>query len=372
MHDHKKTTKNKLYTTFVSATTALMLMSLGWWCNPVLANTLSMPEYIWLSPIEIAKLPVTGKAWQRLEREANKPLTKPNLSNQNDRTNVLVLAKALYFSRTGRQLYRQQVISACMLAINSENKGTTLSFGRELLAYVISAQLVGLPSLQQRLFTLWLKQALSKELKGRTLRSTHQDRPNNWGTHAGASRAAVAIYLGDQQELMQTADVFRGWLGDTRYYNNFKYGEFAWQADPQKPVGINAKGASKLGHNIDGVLPEEQRRGGKFGWPPHRENYAYEALQGALALAVILHRAGYDVWDWSDQALLRAFTWLHQQAKFPARGDDTWQSHLVNHFYGSHFPAILPAEPGKNIAWTDWTHPPLTMTDPHTELKKAH
>ena len=30
-----------------------------------------------------------------------------------------------------------------------------------------------------------------------TLVSTHENRPNNWGTHAGAARAAVARYLGD-------------------------------------------------------------------------------------------------------------------------------------------------------------------------------
>ena len=46
-----------------------------------------------------------------------------------------------------------------------------------------------------------------------TLRGTHEQRPNNWGTHAGAARAAVALYLGDTAELSRTATVFRGWLG---------------------------------------------------------------------------------------------------------------------------------------------------------------
>jgi len=62
---------------------------------------------------------------------------------------------------------------------------------------------------------------------------------------------------------------------------------------------------TKDGHRIDGVLPDDQRRGGSFGWPAPRENYVWEALQGALAQAVILHRAGYDVWNWEDRALLR-------------------------------------------------------------------
>jgi hypothetical protein len=71
---------------------------------------------------------------------------------------------------------------------------------------------------------------------------------------------------------------------------------------------------------------------------------------------VILHRAGYDVWSWQDSALLRAFEWLHGPAAFPATGDDTWQSHLINYYYGTSFPAPVPSSPGKNVGWTDWTH----------------
>ena len=28
---------------------------------------------------------------------------------------------------------------------------------------------------------------------------------------------------------------------------------------------------------------------------------------------------------------------------------------IVNHAYGTSFPAALPAQPGKNMGWTDWT-----------------
>ena len=63
--------------------------------------------------------------------------------------------------------------------------------------------------------------------------------------------------------------------------------------------------ATHRGHSIDGVLPDDQRRGGPFEWPPPRENYVYEALQGATVQAALLSRAGYDAWDWGDQALLR-------------------------------------------------------------------
>jgi hypothetical protein len=29
----------------------------------------------------------------------------------------------------------------------------------------------------------------------------------------------------------------------------------------------------------------------------------------------------------------------------------------VNHFCGTDLPAPVPAPPGKNMGWTDWTHP---------------
>jgi hypothetical protein len=151
--------------------------------------------------------------------------------------------------------------------------------------------------------------------------------------------------------------VFKGWLGDPKSYDGFEFRQTWWQADPARPLGINAPGTRKQGHSIDGVLPDDQRRGGPFEWPPPRENYVYEALQGALAQAVLLHRAGYtDVWDWGDRALLRAFRWLHEEADFPAEGDDTWQPHLINFYYGTSFPAPLPTRPGKNVGWTGWTH----------------
>jgi len=270
-----------------------------------------------------------------------------------------VMAKALVYARTGVSRYRDEVVQLCLSAIGTEAGGKCLAFGRNLAGYVIAADLVGLPAEADVRFRVWLRSALSEPLEGRTLRWVHEDRPNNWGTHAGASRAAVAAYLGDDAELERVAAIFKGWLGDRACYAGFRYRDRSWQLDGEQPVGINAKDAVKLfagvPRSIDGVLPDDQRRSGPFTWPPPKENYVYEALQGALAQAVILHRAGYDVWNWQDRALLRAFTWLHEQADYPAPGDDSWEPHVINHFYGTDFPAPVPAQPGKNVGWTDWT-----------------
>jgi len=329
---------------------ALIMLSL---CLPACARS---EGGLWVSKERLARLPVEGAAWDRLRKTARGDVRNPDLSNKDDRTNVVVLAKALVYARTGEPALREDVVSACRAAMGTEG-GTTLALGRELAAYVIAADLVSLSAGDDRAFRGWLSAIAREEIGGRTLVSTHEGRPNNWGTHAGASRIAVAAYLGDRRELERAARVFRGWLGDLGAYAGFAFREDWWQADPATPRGVNPRGARKQGHSIDGVLPDDQRRGGPFRWPPPRENYVYEALQGALAQAVLLDRAGYkEVWDWGDRAMLRAFRWLHEQARFPAEGDDTWKPHVVNHFYGTSFPAPIPSRPGKNVGFSDWTH----------------
>lgn len=220
---------------------------------------------------------------------------------------------------------------------------------------MIAADLVGLPPDKDRRFRAWLRETLSEDLKGRTLRSTQEDRPNNWGLHAGASRAAVAIYLRDPRELHETARVFKGFVGDRDAHSGFRYGALDWQSNPYKPVGINPKGATKKGHNVDGVMPDDQRRCCKrFTWPPPYENYVFEGLQGALATAMLLDRHGYDVWNWEHKALLRAFSWVYKVAGYKAKKDDSWEPYVINHYYGADFPVDVPSRPGKGIGFTDW------------------
>ena len=313
---------------------------------------------IWISGDELARLPTIGAAWRQLKAAADQDPGEPDLSDQDQMNDVYVLAKALAYARIGERRYRDEVIDHIMRAMGTEDGGQTLALGRNLVAYVIAADLVNLPAdadKDQR-FRAWLRETLTETLNGRTLWGTHEVRPNNWGTHAGASRAAVALYLGDAAELERTALVFKGWLGDRQAYAGFRYGsDLSWQADPENPVGINPKGAMKEGHSIDGAQPEEMRRGRKFRWPPKRTDYAWEGLQGALVQAEILHRAGFPTWEWEDRALLRAVQFLYDIG-WEAEGDDEWQVWLVNHAYGTAFPATTPARPGKNMGWTDWTH----------------
>jgi len=312
---------------------------------------------IWLDKQLIANLPTNGPAWDKVFEAAQQDTSTPNIQDQEDDTDIYILAKALVYARTGDDRYRQEVVEGLMKAMGTEQGGRILALGRNLVGFVIAADLVNLSTDEEKnqLFRAWLRQLLSVELDGRTLQNTHEERPNNWGTHAGAARAAIALYLGDTVELTRTAQVFKGYLGDRSAYAGFTYGGLSWQCDQANPVGINPEGCLIAGNSVDGVLADEQRRSGNFEWPPPQEGYVWEGLQGAIVQAQILHRAGYPAWEWEDSALLRAFTWLHDQADYPAEGDDEWQPWLINAVYRTDFPTVSPAHHGKNMGWTDWS-----------------
>jgi hypothetical protein len=315
---------------------------------------------IWISGDELAQIPMAGTAWDALWDRANQSAGTPDLSNQDQMNNVYVMAKALVFARTGQERFRSEVCQQLEAAIGTESGGRTLALGRELAAYVISADLIDLPDYDptfDRSFRQWLDAVRRKSLSGKTLISTHESRPNNWGTHAGASRIAVARYLGDTVDLQRAAMVFKGFLGDRSTYAGFTYGSLSWQCDSSRPVGINPTGCTRNGHQIDGALPDDMRRGSSFTWPPNPTGYAWEALQGVTVQAELLHRAGFAAWEWENRAVLRAVEFL-DRIGWNAEGDDQWEPWLINYAYGTSFSSRSPARPGKNLGWTDWTHGP--------------
>jgi hypothetical protein len=315
---------------------------------------------IWLSPDEIAQLPMEGPAWENVLSRANLEVVAPNLNERNTDATTTV-AKALVFARTGDVTYGDEVRAILQAVMGTEDGEDVLAVLRNTQGYVIAADLAKIAELDPELddaLRTWMEKLLHHEVAGAcdSIVACHERRPNNFGTHAAASRIAIARYLDDDDELAAAATVFRGWLGDRSAYADFSYGELSWQCDERAPVGINPAGCTKEGHPLDGVLPDDQRRAGPLTWPPPKENYVWEALQGASVSAQLLQRAGLPAWEWEDAALLRAITWLHEHADYPAEGDDRWQPWLFNCAYGTQFPAETPASPGKGMGFTDWTH----------------
>lgn len=323
---------------------------------------------LWIARERLMTLPTEGAAWDRLLDEADAPELVPDLADQDDRADTRALAKALVGVRLGRSDRIEEVRRAIEALVqgDSELAARTLSLGRALPAYVIAADLIGLPSLDPALdaaFRAKLASLRQLELEGRTLVSTHAERPNNWGTHAGAARVAIALYLGDEADLAAAAEVHRAWVGASSSPTGFRFGDLGWQADPLAPVGVNPRGARRAGLDVDGALPDEMRRGGPLAEPPGWTGYAWEALQGATVTAELLARNGHpDAWSWGDDALLRAVDYLARLddrfGGWRASGDDRWIPWLVNHATGSVYPAEAGVQAGKNLGFTDWTHAP--------------
>jgi hypothetical protein len=308
--------------------------------------------------------PTSGAAWKGLKAIADQAVGTLDLSDQDENSDITVLAKGLVYARTGTVSYRTAVIAALKAARGTEVGGRTLALGRNLPGLVIAADLISLKTADpafDTIFRTWLRSLLTKVLDERTLIQTHEKRPNNWGTHAGAARVAIAAYLGDTTQLARAAKVFKGFVGSRATYAGFKYGDdLTWQCDPSKPVGINPAGCKKNGVLIDGVIPDDMRRGGSFRWPPSVTEYPWESLQGALLQAELLRVAGYDAWNWENRALLRAVRFLYNRAKWPANDDDEWQTWLLDARYGTSYKLTPPVRFGKNFGFTDWIYGPST------------
>lgn len=317
---------------------------------------------IWISQAEIDALPASGAGWTELLAAADANPGSPSLSNQDSDNNVMVLAEALVCAKMPKPNsapYCDKVVSAlhAVTSQNLESGARALALGRELAAYVISADIIDLKDVNpalDALFRLKIKSLLSYQTsEAGSLIDCDNNRPNNWGGHCGASRIAVDLYLGDKVDLDKAAKVLQGWMGDRSVYAGFTYGPLDWQADPSKPVGVNPVGALINGHPVGGGQPEELRRAGGVHWPPTFTDYGWEGLQGRVASAKMLSRAGYPAWDWSNQALLRATQFLYD-INWPAVGDDKWQIWVIDKAYGAAFPKTGGGH-GKNAGWTQWT-----------------
>jgi hypothetical protein len=349
-----------------------------------------------VSPDQVESLAMTGAAWDDVVDAADNSITASQVAgDKNANTDVYAFAKSLCVvadpGEADFATYTNEILAGITHGItfsaghyNWLNPGSEpspeLALARNITSWVLAADMIGLPSLNATLngqFRAFLAGPVRTTVLGnRTLISTHEDRPNNFGTHAGAARLAIAAYIGDDQDWARCVKVFRGWLGDRSAYAEFDYGTLSWQFDENDPVGINRVGATKpVGgeeRDIDGVLPDDQRRNGDFQWPPPRTAYVYEALQGAVLQAIIIHHASRGImgpalnpFSWNDKALLRAYLWLNDpdRGNFIVNGvyepvegwdtgpetDDYWQIAAVKKRYGSDASALPTIASGHEI-----------------------
>ena len=331
----------------------------------------SVGEYLLIERATLELLPTAGPAWDALVAIADESLGSPDLTDQDSRHAVQTLGVALVHARTGGEAYREKARRAIMDAIGTERDGadnSILALGRQLAAYVLAADLIGLSGSDDETFREWLAEIRTHELGGhgrwRALTATHGDSANNWGAFAGASRIAASLYLGDHEDVWAASDVLRGFLGDRTAWDAFQpVGDSAdWACEPGRFVPVNPP-CTKDGVDLSGAIVRDISRGGRFRWPPGEDGvrYTLESLQGLTIQAELLRRNGYgDPWSWSDDALRRAADFVTRSGQ---AGGDTWNRSwpsyhvpwLINARYGLSLP-VVAAEPGRIFGYTDWLY----------------
>lgn len=272
----------------------------------------------------------------------------PDVSNQDGSWNTAILAAALVAIKNGDSGLRSKVVQGLEAVVGKDSGARALALGRMVPAVVIAADLVGHHSPK---FDGWLKSMLDSNREGHggadSLFGTALKSTNNWGTHARAACAAITLHVGETARTKQVATAHRRWLGETNNHV-MTWNDTNWHAHPDKS-GVNRPGASIQGHDVSGVQPEDQRRGGEFKWPVPAQNYVSGGLGGAIVADVILTRAGLVPAKHVSNAIARA-------SKFATLdGDDAWQRPVLRKLYG------VTDKPGgggrgKVMAHTEWTH----------------
>ena len=312
---------------------------------------------IWSSAEELSQIPMSGPAWEAVLSGANQDCSRADVSNKDDNTNAYVLAAAIVYARTGETRYKDKVITACeKLVTEGKPGGKTLAWARETGAYAMAADLV---AYRTPAFETWLRNMAEvyQAQDGRTLRKMFHDRPNNWGSHAFGALCAIYRYLGDETALAEIREYWiRGVLGPNPGY---KFGkDSSWHSDARDLRLINPKGAIKKEVALEGVIPDDMRRGGSFQEPPLYTGYAWGFMQGQIMAARILERAGMPIWAVGDSALFRAAYCLqvrfeNQYGGWAAKGDDEWMLPFLDKAYGVEWAKQQKNlwKHGKNAGW---------------------
>ena len=322
-------------------------------------------EGLWISPSELAALPTRGSAWSSVLAVAEADLGTANVADQDSGHDGKTLACALAAARTERTDLRRKATDALTSAIGTESGARWLAIGRNLGAYAIAADVLGIRS--GPVYD-WLGGFLT-----RTLRANNTDEqipvPNwpsgsNSSAQVGFVTAALCVYTKDFARLATFWDGYRRYCGDRTSPVAETSNSEAWQFIPSDPVGIQDKGAVKQGCRLDGAIGNDMSRGGDDVCSPDWTPYPWVGLEGAVPAALVFGRVGYPAWEIAEEAISRAlhYLWFLRQTSGNPDWFDGLRSnecvYLVNRTYGTTFPCSLPVAGGRTFGFSDWTHAP--------------
>ncbi len=319
---------------------------------------------LWSSAEELSRKPMEGAPWLAVKAAAD--AADPygaSVSNQNSDNSAEILAAGIVYARTGTESYKIKVITACERLANAGKPGDrTLAWAREAGAYALAADLAGYRTAG---FEAWCRNTAEiwKATDDRTLLSMFRERPNNWGTQAFGTLCALYGFLRDTVRLNEVREYWiRCVVGPKPA--ELSYGsDLTWHADPDNPRLINPKGSMKQGLLIDGVLPDDMRRGlesgNSFRIPPLYTNYVWGAQQGIIMGARILARLDKSIWTVADSAIYRVgYCYQVRYAglfgpEWKAQGDDAWMLPFYDDAYGTQWSQNQEQlwEHGKNTGW---------------------
>jgi len=302
--------------------------------------------------IDWEALPLSGTAYNRIVALAKGTgsLDQSNIDAPN--TSVL-LANAALHRRTGQAIYQTKVIAMLKAdkPYSTSAHEPALQLGRNMAARAIAAAWVGYSDAAYLDKLAKLRTAPTGSGDTATMIATHERRGNNFSTCCGMSRIAIDLLIGDTTDLARAVKVHRGYVGERDQYTGFHFGDLLWQSDKTKPVGINPRGAKISTADVDGVLPDDQRRTAGTPASPNKANYVDQALGELLVTCALLGAPRY-----GDEAVVRAYGWLNRR-RFVQLGDDRWQPAMANALYGAG--TANPAsgtQDGKSFGITDWLY----------------
>ena len=320
-------------------------------------------EGLWIAPDELKSLPISGSGWEAMLAIAEGELDWADVADQDSMHDTNTLACALAAARTGSAELRGKAMDAMTSAIGTEENARWLAIGRNLGAYVIAADVLGV---RPGPIYDWLAGFLT-----RTLRDNNTDvqvPAGNWSSGSNASAqmgfvtAALCVYTNDSARLVSSWDGYRRYCGDRTSPVSEASNSDAWQVTPSDPVGIQDKGATKEGCRLDGAIGNDMSRGGGDIRSPTWTQYPWVGLEGAVPAALVFARAGYPAWEVADAAIRRAldYLWFLRQTTGNSDWFDGTRSnecvYLVNRAYGTRFPCSRPVAGGRTIGFSDWTH----------------
>jgi len=339
---------------------------------------------IWISAEEIARLPTSGAAWDRIRSQAAADFGPANISDMSSKHDTHTFAAALVCVRTSE--YCSKAVQGVLDAIGTEEEGRWLEVGRNLGGYVIAADLLGLRadgnvSSRGTRVENWIRSWLTRELPDNVTREMRPFGPFHSGSNAAAQEgfafSAVAAYLDDETALLRAWDAFRTFVcdQDAPDYEGIDLNrgiQAGWAHDDRQACAVNPRGTVKQvpltkpggggTYRIDGAIINDQRRGGDFQWEPGFTPYPWTGLAGLVPAAVVLQRAGHPAFSIADRAVLRTleYLWVLREET----GDGRWFDgsrgseiiQLANHYYGTAYPTRKPVSVGHTMGFTDWTH----------------